>query len=135
MAAEVIAVIGSVAGVTKTLIEISKVVSSFAGVREEARSIHTEVEALSAVNESLRIALEANKARPNKQWLSAVNQVLSSCKETTANLYLRVQIPASRMNFVRSLRWTIKRSEVTMYCNQLRSYSQMLGVLQGGLIQ
>jgi hypothetical protein len=135
MAAEVIGIIASVSALAKALIEISKVVNSFARVNEEARSIYNEVQALSAVNESLKMALEANKARPNGKWLRAVDQVISSCKETTKNLHMRLPTPASRMNISRSLRWTLKRSDVKMYCNQLRSYSQMLGLLQGGLIQ
>ena len=49
----------------KTVLDLSSAINRFAGVRDEARAIRSEVDALASINKSLLIALESNRARPN----------------------------------------------------------------------
>lgn len=138
MAAEVVAIIASVAGLSSSLITISTAIANFVGINKEVKSIAVEVDTLYKVNNSLELALASNKARPNSQWLSDTKQVLQGCTATIDELLNRIQGAGSgnkKMSFARKVSWTMKRSDVTLWCSQLRSYSQMLGSLQFSLLQ
>jgi hypothetical protein len=126
IAAEALGIIASVAGLGSALLNISSAINAFAHVKKEARDLYAEVQTLYKVNLSLHQSLDSNKAKPNDQWISSANDVISGCTATVDEMQRRFENPKDKMSFSNKVSWTIKRREVAILCTQPKIRSLLL---------
>ncbi|KAK3389662.1 hypothetical protein B0H63DRAFT_537669 [Podospora didyma] len=88
MAAEVVAIIGTVAGVGKVLLDVSTAINLFAGISKEVRAIKGKVETLERVHKSFQAALESEK-------INSTGATVSGCYTSTQQLYASVAFASS----------------------------------------
>lgn len=131
--AEIFGLVAAAAGVLDTLTKVISLIDSIRKAPQQARDVANEVESLRAVIEVLRLSAEHPGHALPATWIQTTSTVLRNANATSKKLENTIGSGKSRMLFRTRLKWVLRSSETRSYCEQLRSYTQMLNVLQGSI--
>ena len=67
------------------------------------------------------------------EWIQTTSTVLRKANATSRKLETSIRTGKSRMFFRTRLKWVLRSKDTKSYCDQLRSYTQMLNTLQGSI--
>lgn len=128
--AEIFGLVAATASVLDTLSKVISLIDSIRRAPQEARDVANEVESLRAVIEVLRLSAERSSHSLPTEWIQTTSTVLRNANATSKKLETSIGTGKSKVLFRTRLKWILRSSETKSYCDQLRSYTQMLNTLQ-----
>lgn len=131
--AEIFGLAAAAANVLDTLSNVISLIDSIRKAPEEAQDVANEVESLRAVIEVLRLSAEHPNHILPTEWIQTTSTVLRKANATSRKLETSIRTGKSRMFFRTRLKWVLRSKDTKSYCDQLRSYTQMLNTLQGSI--
>jgi hypothetical protein len=121
---EVVGLISAASGIIVALGSLITFIDSVRDAPTQAQDTAREVKALLAVIQNFKLTLEKDPQKPTRHWIDTADTILKNVRETAGELEKAVKKGR--------VKWTLNANDTNAYCARLRSYVQMLSLLQGG---